>query len=269
MRIALLVSVLLGAAAALPAQADAFAGSVKTTLDQVRKDPEAFKNVKVDFKVQFASLGRLSNPFFTQFTPQEFANFHVWSHEQPIWREESYKAVFGMMFLSKSSTGLAKLYELEIYDCLQVTGVVRNVFQGAPWIEVLELEKIDGKLDTPTLTHLYRGEKFMEQRQWQRAVAELSQASIDDLPPHAARAALKNLGVCNLRMGETDRAVAHLEAANEMGKDAEVASLLQTARREPGLGLDRVSDAPKLKASERPIWDAFGNSQKAPATPAR
>jgi hypothetical protein len=269
MRIALLVSFVLGAVAALPAQADPFSGTVKATLEQIRKDPEAFKNVKVEFKVQFASLGRLSNPYFTQFTPQEFANFHAWSQEQPIWREQSYKDVFGMLFLSKSSPSLSKLYESEIYQCLQLTGVVRNVFQGAPWIEVLEFEPIDGKLDTPTLTHLYRGEKFIEQRQWQRAVAELSQATIDDLPPHAARTTLKNLGLCSLRMGETDRAIAQLEAASSLGKDAEVATLLQTARREPALGVDRVADAPKVKDSERPIWDAFNGARTTPARPAR
>jgi tetratricopeptide (TPR) repeat protein len=174
-----------------------------------------------------------------------------------------------MLFLSKSNPNLDKLYEFDIYQGLRLTGVVRNIFQNTPWIEVLEFEPIEGKLDTPTLTHLYRGEKHMDQRQWQRAIAELSQANIDELPPPAARAALKNLGVCSLRLGETDRAVAQLEAANALGKDAEVASLLQTARREPKLGLDRVTDAPKLKDSERPIWDVFETGDKPPARPAR
>lgn len=268
MRIALLVSILLGALA-LPAQSEARAASAPTTLEQIRKSPEAFKNVKVEFKIQFASLGRMSNPFFTQFTPQEFANFHAWSSEQPIWREPTYKDVFGMLFLSKSSPQIGELYDLEIYQCLRVTAVVRNVFQGAPWIEVLDFTPVDGQLDTPTLTHLYRGEKHMEQRQWQRAVAELSQADVDALPAAAARITLKNLGLCHLRMGEAERALAMLEAAGRMGKDAEVASLLEIARREPSLGVDRVADAPKLKDSERPIWEAFGDAPKMPARPAR
>ncbi|MFN6196791.1 MAG: hypothetical protein ACK5BN_23560 [Planctomycetota bacterium] len=268
MRIALLFSFLFGVLA-LPAQTDLQRDSVPASLDQIRKVPDAFKNVKVELKLQFASLGRLSNPFFTQFTPQEFANFHAWSSEQPIWREQAYQDVFGMLFMSKSSPQIGELYKLEIYQCLRVTAVVRNVFQGAPWIEVLDFTAIDGQLDTPTLTHLYRGEKFMEQRQWQRAVAELSSANVDTLPEHAARTTLKNLGMCNLRMGSTERAVALLEAASELGKDAEVAALLQMAKRDPGLGLDRVTDAPKLKDSERPIGEAFGDAEKTPARPAR
>jgi hypothetical protein len=34
-------------------------------------------------------------------------------------------------------------------------------------------------------------------------------------------------------------------------------------------GLDRVTDAPKLKDSERPIWDVFETGDKPPARPAR
>jgi len=43
--------------------------TVITTLKQVREHPDAFRNVKVQFDIQFATLGRISNPFFTQFVP--------------------------------------------------------------------------------------------------------------------------------------------------------------------------------------------------------
>src|SRR6185369_14413694 len=68
MRTALFVSFLLGVAA-LPAQDREFGTAVPATLAQVRAEPEAYKNVKITFTVQFASLGRISNPFFTKFTP--------------------------------------------------------------------------------------------------------------------------------------------------------------------------------------------------------
>lgn len=269
MRTALIVSFLLGVAA-LPAQDREFGNSVATTLTQVRRDPEAFKNVKLTFTVQFASLGKISNPFFTKFTPTEFANFYAWADEQPIWQEKAYSDVFGMLFLSKSNPKLETLYGLELYQRVTVTGVVRNTFQNTPWIEVTDFTAAKGQLDTPTLTHLYRGEKFMEQRQWQRAVAELSLANVDEMPLAAARLTHKNLGVCNLRMGETDTAIAHLEASNELGKDAEVQSLLQTATTQPSLALDRTVDSATIKDSERPIWEAFGNdARRTPARPAR
>lgn len=258
MRTALLVSFLLGVAA-LPAQDREFGTAVKTTLTQVRQDPEAFKNVKVTFTVQFASLGKVANPFFTKFTPTDFANFYAWADEQPIWQEKAYNDVFGMLFLSKSHPSLEKLYELRLYQRLQVTGVIRNTFQDAPWIEVTEFAPLEEQLDTALLTHLYRGEKLMGQRLWQRAIAELSLAPGEGVPPHATRAAHKNLGICLLRMGEAQAAISYLESAAQMakGQDLEVERLLATARTAPSEAIDRTVDARTLKDSERPMWEAF------------
>ena len=262
MRTALLVSFLLGAGA-LPAQDREFGTAVKTTLTQVRQDAEAFKNVKVTFTVQFASLGKIANPFFTKFTPTDFANFYAWADEQPIWQEKAYNDVFGMLFLSKSHPALEKLYELRLYQRLQVTGVIRNTFQDAPWIEVTDFTPLEEQLDTALLTHLYRGEKLMQQRLWQRAIAELSLTPGEGVPPHATRAAHKNLGICLLRMGEAQAAISYLESAAQMakGQDIEVERLLATARTAPSEAIDRTVDARTLKDSERPMWEAFDSDK--------
>jgi hypothetical protein len=253
----LFVSFLLGVAA-LPAQDREFGTPVATTLSQVRAEPEAFKNVKVTFTLQFASLGRISNPFFTKFTPTDFANFYGWADEQPIWREKSYGDVFGMLFLSKTHPKLQELYELQTYDRLVCTGVIRNTYQNTPWIEIVDFERAEGQLDTAVLTHLYRGEKLMEQRLWQRAIAELSLAPGEGVPPHALRTANKNLGICLLRMGEPQAAIGYLETAARMGKgDLEVGELLAMARTQPDQAIDRTVDARTLRDSERPMWEAF------------
>lgn len=266
MRTALFVSFVLGVAS-LPAQDREFGTAVSTTLTQVRADSEAYRGVKVEFTVQFASLGRISNPFFTKFTPSEFANFYAWADEQPIWQEKSYNEVFGMLFLSKSHPKLETLYGLQLYQRLRVTGVVRNTFQDAPWIEVTDFDVEDGRLDTAVLAHLYRGEKLMEQRLWQRAVAELSLAPGAGVPPKALLAVNKNLGTCLLRMGEVTAAVGYLETAAQLagGTDLEIARLLEQAKGgKPEDAIDRTVDARSLKDSERPMWEAFDGDRAKP-----
>lgn len=257
MRSAFFVSFLLGVAA-LPAQNRELGPAVRTTLGAVRAEPEAFANVKVQFTVQFASLGRISNPFFTKFTSTDYANFYAWGDEQPIWQEPSYNDVFGMLFLSKLSKQLEKLYAMRLYQRMQVTGVVRNTFQNTPWIEVLEFKALDEQLDTAVLTHLHRGEQLMEQRLWQRAISELSLAPGEGVPQTATRAAHKNLGVCLLRMGEASAAAGYLESAAAMGEsDYEIENLLAVARSEPATAIDRTVDLRHLTESERPMWEAF------------
>lgn len=267
MRTALFVSFLLGVAA-LPAQDREFGVAVPTTLTHVRAEPEAFKNVKVQFTLQFASLGRLSNPFFTKFTPTDFANFYAWADEQPIWQQSAYEDVFGMLFLSKSHPQLEKLYTLRVYERVKVTGIVRNTFQNVPWIEVSDFETVPGQLDTAVLSHLSRGEKLMEQRLWQRAIAELALAPGQTVPQNAVRATHKNLGICLMRMGEAQLAISYLQSAASMtkGTDLEVESLLATAKNQPDQAIDRTVDTRNLKDSERPMWEAFDGDKSTRTT---
>src|SRR5262249_33004965 len=117
---------------------------------------------------------------------------------------ESYENLFGFLFLSKTHPKLNDLYLLRTYQRVKVTGVVRNTFQDQPWIEVLDFEPVEGQVDLALLTHLYRGEQFMQQRRWQRAIAELSLAPGVGVPEPALFAVHKNMGICFLRIGEAE-----------------------------------------------------------------
>lgn len=236
---------------------------VRTTLTEVRATPDAFRNVRVAFAAQFVSLGELSNPFFTQFVPSQFANFHAWADEQPIWRRESYKDVFGQLFLSKSNKQLEDLYNLRLYNRIWIEGVVRDVFQGTPWIEVQSFQMIPGQVTTPALAHVYRGEQLMEKRQWQAAITELSMVQGDGVTEHLAAAAAKGLAICNLRMGDAGVAIGYLNRVKSLiGHDAdrETERLLVTARSMPQKELDRTVRVQGVKDHERPLWEAFEES---------
>lgn len=258
MKKSLLASFLLGAAV-LPAQDLEFGTPIPTTLTAIRRDADAFRNVRVEFTVQFASLGRMSNPFFTRFTPTEFVNIYAWAEEQPIWQKQSYDDLFGNLFYGKDGSALSQLFEMQTYQRLRVWGVVRNTFQNMPWIEVTEFETVGGQVDAAVLAHMHRGEKYMNERQWQRAIAELSLAPGAAVPSHVQSAAYKNLGICYLRVGEAEQALSNLRQAASLASrpDAELQSLLATAETQPGLELDRVVGQTGLRDHERPMWEAF------------
>ncbi len=243
---------------------------VVTTLEEMRAHPEAFKSVKVKFPIQFCSIGKIANPFFTRFVPSDYANFYGWSDDQKIWDRKQYDNVFGMLFLSKESERLTDLYEFDLYERLWVTGTVRNVFQGEPWIEVSNFSPMGNQLNTATLSHMFRGEAYMSRREWQRAISELSLAPSSALPPQVLSSIHKNLGICYLRLGESDLAVQHLDQASEFMKkrDHSLAQLQIVARNEPEAGLDRAVDRSSIPDHERPMWEAFAELGQAP-TPGR
>ena len=186
-------------------------------------------------------------------------NVYAWADEQAIWQEKSYQDPFGMLFYSKMGAQLEQVFTFKPYQRLKMTGVVVNTFQNLPWVEVFEFEPIGGQLDTATLTHLYRGEKFMQERQWQKAIAELTLAPGPDVPVSAQRAAYRNLGLCHLRIGESDQAVSCLRQAVALGAEStgEIERLLATAESAPITELDRTVGAQGLKDHERPMWEAF------------
>ena len=232
---------------------------VVTTLTNIRKTPDAYTNVTVQFTVQFASLGKISNPFFTRFTPSEFSNFYAWADEQPLWQRASYEDVFGNLFYAKTGTQLQEVYSLSTYDRMTVTGIVRNTFQSMPFIEVTTFTKLSDQVNSASLAHMYRGEQLMTERRWQRAIAELTLAPNGTVPATLKAAAYKNLGVCHLRIGETQQAQSYLEMAKSLTttNDLELSDLLANATASPSVELDRVVNNSGLKDSERPMWEAF------------
>lgn len=238
---------------------------VRTTLSHVRQTPDAFKNVWVRFDVQFASMGKVQNPFFTQFVPSRFANFYTWADEQEIWRQGQYEDLFGLLFIAKDNDQASELYTADVYQRMEITGIVRNTFQGEPWIEVTSFELMDKKLNTSSLSHLYRGESYMGKRQWKQAIAELSLAPGDELPHHVLSAIHKNLALCYLRMGEVPAAVSHLETAVDLVQnvDHEVRKMAELAKVSPESFLDRNLGDAQIEDHNRPMWEAFGRSDTA------
>lgn len=242
----------------------------ETTLTAVRKNPDAFKNVWIRFDAQFSSQGRVFNPFFTIFTPTEFANFAVWGDEQNLWTKSEYDDAFGYLFVHKRADHAPEMLGLVTYDRIRCTAVVRNTFQGTPWIEVMKVEKLDKSINTETLAHLYRGSQLMEQRKWQLAVGELSLADVTTVPERVVGEAHKLVGVCHLRLGEPEPARSQLaKAAELLRNDRELSTLQAIAARNPELGLDRVVTTQPIKEFERPMWEAFERTAKANEPAAR
>lgn len=250
---------------------------ISTTLTKIRQTPNAFKNVWVRFPIQFVSLGKVSNPFFTQFVPQRFANFYCWADEQKIWDRQQYDDIFGLMFIAKANERVQDVYKMRVYQRMLVTGVVRNTFQGEPWIEVMDFDPLDRAVNTASLSHLYRGEMLMQKRQWTKALSELSLAPGNHLPKHVMGQVHKKLALCYLRLGESGTAVQHLEQAVAMLKtlDRETRQMAHLAKVKPESFLDRVV-ATTIEDHQRPMWEAFadeadevggGGATKPPVTP--
>lgn len=232
---------------------------VTTTLSAIRAAPDSYNGIWVRFTVQFASMGKIQNPFFTQFVPYRFANFYTWPDEKQIWKKKEYEDLFGLLFIAKDNPQTQTIYSTRVYQRMVITGVVRSIFQGEPWIEVTEFEFVAPKVNTATLSHMFRGETHIKKRQWKQAIAELSLAPAVDLPPLVTGHIHKDLALCYLRLGEVDTAVSHLESAVNLlqSVDHEIQRMAKLAKVRPETFLDRTLGSAEVEDYQRPMWEAF------------
>ena len=86
------------------------------------------------------------------------------------------------------------------------------------------------------------------------------------LPPQVLSAIHKSLGICYLRLGESDLAVEHLDRAAVFmqRRDYDLGQLQIVARDEPEVGIDRAIDRSSIPDHERPMWEAFEELGQAP-----
>jgi hypothetical protein len=231
---------------------------ITTSITKLKANPDAYKNIWVSFTVQFAGLSRVQNPFFTIFTPSDFANFSGWCDSQNIWNKDEFGDAFSYLFVKKDNPIAETIFYMKKFQRANCVGVVRNTFQGQPWIEVTSIKPIPGALNTETLAHLYRGSQFMNSHRWSLAVGELSLASVEGVPERVVGEVHRMLGTCWLRTGESEKAAAHLStAAGILKEDKDLDRLARLAVTDPAAGLDRIVSEKSLKDSERPMWEAF------------
>lgn len=253
------------AVGALPAQVETqgFGIPKDTTLQTIRDIPDAFKNVWVRFTGQFFSVGPIHNPFFTRFTRADYVNFAVWAHDQKIWEKEEFDNPCSTLFCSKASGDLlTTVYDLQMYERVRVTGIVRNTFKGEPWIEVNRVEPIAGRITTASLTHLGRARRMIQNHRWQQATVELNLASSQSLTEHARGWVHAYLGLCYMRVGKPNEAEDHLEvAAGLLPQEQDVQEWLDGLARDPRGEVDTHVTMSQVRSGDRPMWEAVEDAR--------
>jgi hypothetical protein len=254
-------------AAPLAAQHDSRLFEPKeTTLEGVRANATAFKNVYVTFTCQFQGIGGVHNPFFTRFTRSEYANFAVWGDNQKIWLKEEYQNPLPGLFVQKNGRDdtLKLLYRLRRYQRIRIVGVVRNVFRDEPWLDVISIEEVGGKVTIPTLAHMHKASDYMAQRKWAQAGTELNQAMTGGLPDFYMGWIHANLGECFMRLGKPDAALSQLSNAKAyLPEVRSISRNIELVAKDPKAAVDTQDGGKVVPKNLEPIWLAVEDSSKA------
>jgi len=117
----------------------------RATLAQVQAQPQAFLDTPFEFEGRFHRLGQIYQPFYTQFDAFSFCNFTAWDTGRDLSVRENFNDHFATLYLSRQmrASSLEELVELAPYQRFKATGIVRSVFAGHAFVEVLEVDACD------------------------------------------------------------------------------------------------------------------------------
>ncbi len=235
-----------------------FGDAKETTLTEMRKRPQAYKNVWVKFSGSFLSTSSVHNPFFTRFTRADFVNFAVWGDEQKIWNKKDYDNACSTLFVSKKNdAGVQVVYTLQRYTRVECLGVVRNAFQGEPWIEITKVTPIAEKVTTATLSHMYRASEHIKNHNWKKAGVELNLAWTPGLPPQIRGWISNYRGIALMRLGNWISARQQIaQAASLLPNEPEIVENLRILKVDPKSAIDQTVKKTQVAKNKRPFWEA-------------
>lgn len=210
-------------------------------LGKILATPEGWRDLPVSFVIQFRQPVKNGASFFTRFEPDQWLNFSGWADEAALWEKKAFDSDFQHMFIRRTSGDYKIIAAAAIYDRFAVSGVVREVLKGKPWIEIVSVRKLQEKITEGCLVHLVKGLTLRDHRRYDAAAREFEAADGESLP----------VAVRLLAMREHAFALVNCRKPKSAEERLQTAVTLDPDNAETALALAHVREATKGMPPER------------------
>ncbi|MEM8882798.1 MAG: hypothetical protein AAGD14_01865, partial [Planctomycetota bacterium] len=183
-RIALVVLALGAFLLPKPADAGWFSSDdeKKLTLEDVIRNPDDFKQKKFTITVTFNSVAKQFNPYFTEYHNESNGNFGAWTLDSRVYTKRDFQRCYPHFYVKKPSEQWEDVKDLERFDRVELTCTLQHVFQGRPYIEVLEVDEVSGGMDADEVKAAIRAQAHYLAGHYGRAVELYRRAITNDVP---------------------------------------------------------------------------------------
>ena len=106
--------------------------------------PSALSGRELRFRCTIAEKTDLYDVLRSSFRPERYFSLAVWDDRARLWEPEARASVAVGLFLNKDRFGTATLEALKKYTVVDIGGVIKEVIDGQPQIEVLEVQPVAG-----------------------------------------------------------------------------------------------------------------------------
>jgi tetratricopeptide (TPR) repeat protein len=150
-----------------------------TTLEKLRADPSAFKDVPVRVTLLFHEKRGIFNPYYTPFLPDRYFNLSAWSDSELFSKEDFTKNLYAFFFVEKDSAFGRRLSEIAPRTRINCKAIVRSVFRGEPWIEISDVKEETGSVGPVSIRAVLRGDEAFDRGDHDGALLAYREALAD------------------------------------------------------------------------------------------
>lgn len=158
-------------------------GVTPVKLSVVLANPQSLLNAEVKFRCTFATITDIFDLHQSYFRMERFAAFAVWSDRAPLWVPEARADVITTLYVDKDRIAPTRNTQLKMYSQMEVAGIVKEVVDGVPFIEVTGMKVLgqDGAFTDASIYHV------------EQAIALTADGSRDLADDHFTQALATNL----------------------------------------------------------------------------
>ena len=162
-------------------------------VDELRAQPARFLGHEVRFVLQIRGLVEEWEPFLSRFEPTRWLALEGWPDELFTWDARVFEAPVGRLCVRRGGGFEPLARRARAHQRFEVRARVREVFQGEPWLEVLELVPLEGEVGEGTILHVTRARELAAEKSYALALEQYERARGAPLPPHALAALLAEI----------------------------------------------------------------------------
>lgn len=163
------------------------------TLGELRARPGLHLGQDVRFTLQFKGLVEDWNPYLSRFEPERWLMLEAWADEAFTWNRSVFETPVTRFFVRRGGGFEPLVRRARTYQRYELSGRVREVFLGEPWIEVVALVPLEGEVGEGTILHVTRARDAAAEGQFELALDQYARARAAPLPPHALAALLEEI----------------------------------------------------------------------------
>jgi tetratricopeptide (TPR) repeat protein len=180
----------------------------------VLRSPRDYVDVPIRLRVYFQSMGTTFNPYFTRFTEELWANFAAWPLNARLYEKRDWQRPFPFFFVKRQERKLVEeIRKTPRVTALELRCVVRDVFRGQPWIEVLEIDRIGVGLTEESVRHIAKGDALFHAGKYKEAARSYERGLSSDQSDAVRADVHRRIADAYFHAGQFQEAKSHYRAA--------------------------------------------------------